>query len=674
MSIRKIEVQTVGTVQVPATPTGPRGPKGWTPVFLSLNDGARRLVRITGWTGGVAPVPATGFLGPAGLTDTLADATDFAPRGLLSVAQDPDANLVLHYNDGTSQTIPAYFADVLAKAAEVDADAIAVELTRQFLVQLRDALVVTAGEVDADAQAVELTRQFLVNLQTALNATAAEVDADAIAVELTRQFLVQLRDALVVTAGEVDADAQAVELTRQFLVNLQTALNATASEVDADAQAVELTRQFLVALQEAVNLTAALIGDTQNSINGTATQIEAKRVEVNNLTNQAAAIVFNGSTDWPTVPPLSSWHCDSGELDPRLELAFTGNLTTCDRRGILRSAPQAARALHYDALTGKCLGLPVWPSSENVLLRSGNLSVSPWVVTGAGAVAQQADGYLITLDNTQADILFSQTSAIPAAGETWTGSIVLKAGSIADIGKEVVLQLRRVGGTYIQSSVSIVLAEEYQTVSVKVTLGSDNTGGLRYCIVKAGSNPAAAIIAKMPGLEKKTLRTPHIPTADVPASRGNASVYMLGRAFESVYDKREWTQVIECDMLEAGGVEDFLYNTTGAPNSVYSIRRSANSTIVILVRSNALSGDYVLGSFPGTGILKVAARFKKGAFAASMNGGAVVSTSHNDLGTNTTAGWYGSFSGIPVQGKYLREITTYGPGITDSQLVALSRI
>ncbi|MPR36540.1 phage head spike fiber domain-containing protein [Salmonirosea aquatica] len=584
-------------------------------------------------------MPPTGFLGAAGLTDVIADAMDFAPRGLTHIEQDADGSLVLHYNDGTQQAIPAYFADVLEKVADFSAK------YEDFLPKYE--------EVNNDTVSVTMSRADVENRQ-----------ADIIE---RQEDIAERHGDIAAKHQEVDNDAVSVTMSRAdvqgWYVTIQGWFNAISGWFPS-----------IQTMYDAIAGWFPQIEVWQQQVSDNVALSEAKRVEVNGLVSQAAEIVFNGSTDWPTVPPLASWHCDSGELDPRLELAFTGNLTTCDRRGILRSAPQAARALHYDALTGKCLGLPVWPSSENVLLRSGNLSVSPWVVTGAGAVAQQADGYLITLDNTQADILFSQTSAIPAAGETWTGSIVLKAGSIADIGKEVVLQLRRVGGTYIQSSVSIVLAEEYQTVSVKVTLGSDNTGGLRYYIVKAGSNPAAAIIAKMPGLEKKTLRTPHIPTADVPASRGNASVYMLGRAFESVYDKREWTQVIECDMLEAGGVEDFLYNTTGAPNSVYSIRRSANSTIVILVRSNALSGDYVLGSFPGTGILKVAARFKKGAFAASMNGGAVVSTSHNDLGTNTTAGWYGSFSGIPVQGKYLREITTYGPGITDSQLVALSRI
>ncbi|MPR36541.1 hypothetical protein [Salmonirosea aquatica] len=61
MSIRKIDIQAVGPVQVPATPTGPRGPKGWTPVFVSLSDGFRKLVRITGWTGGVAPCPPRAF-------------------------------------------------------------------------------------------------------------------------------------------------------------------------------------------------------------------------------------------------------------------------------------------------------------------------------------------------------------------------------------------------------------------------------------------------------------------------------------------------------------------------------------------------------------------------------------------------------------------------------------
>lgn len=56
---------------------GSDGNDAWTPIFASVADGARRVLRVTDWTGGEGTKPTTGlYLGPVGLTATLADATD----------------------------------------------------------------------------------------------------------------------------------------------------------------------------------------------------------------------------------------------------------------------------------------------------------------------------------------------------------------------------------------------------------------------------------------------------------------------------------------------------------------------------------------------------------------------------------------------------------------------
>lgn len=57
--------------------TGDTGNAAWSPVFAVVADGERRVQRIVDWTGGQGPKPATGkYLGPAGLVDTAAEATD----------------------------------------------------------------------------------------------------------------------------------------------------------------------------------------------------------------------------------------------------------------------------------------------------------------------------------------------------------------------------------------------------------------------------------------------------------------------------------------------------------------------------------------------------------------------------------------------------------------------
>lgn len=57
--------------------TGPPGNAAWSPIYANLADGARRVQRLVDWIGGQGTKPATGkYLGPAGLVDTAAEATD----------------------------------------------------------------------------------------------------------------------------------------------------------------------------------------------------------------------------------------------------------------------------------------------------------------------------------------------------------------------------------------------------------------------------------------------------------------------------------------------------------------------------------------------------------------------------------------------------------------------
>ena len=55
---------------------GTNGTNGYSPVIAVQNDGERRVVRITDWTGGSGAKPATGFIGQSGIVSTAAQATD----------------------------------------------------------------------------------------------------------------------------------------------------------------------------------------------------------------------------------------------------------------------------------------------------------------------------------------------------------------------------------------------------------------------------------------------------------------------------------------------------------------------------------------------------------------------------------------------------------------------
>ena len=54
------------------------GNNGWSPLFAVVEDGARRVLQLSDWTGGTGAKPAGAgkYLGPDGLVDAMADATD----------------------------------------------------------------------------------------------------------------------------------------------------------------------------------------------------------------------------------------------------------------------------------------------------------------------------------------------------------------------------------------------------------------------------------------------------------------------------------------------------------------------------------------------------------------------------------------------------------------------
>ena len=63
---------------------GAYGPQGWSPVLSLQADGARRVFAIVDWTGGQGTKPTlTGYMGPAGIVATAAEAVDVrGPQGV----------------------------------------------------------------------------------------------------------------------------------------------------------------------------------------------------------------------------------------------------------------------------------------------------------------------------------------------------------------------------------------------------------------------------------------------------------------------------------------------------------------------------------------------------------------------------------------------------------------
>lgn len=71
-------------------PSGPPGPQGWSPELATVSDGARRVLQVVDWVGGLGTKPDAGdYVGATGLVPLIADAIDIrGPQGLQGIQGD----------------------------------------------------------------------------------------------------------------------------------------------------------------------------------------------------------------------------------------------------------------------------------------------------------------------------------------------------------------------------------------------------------------------------------------------------------------------------------------------------------------------------------------------------------------------------------------------------------
>ncbi|GHB63978.1 hypothetical protein [Persicitalea jodogahamensis] len=343
--------------QIEVLGKGPRGPKGWTPVLLPVTDGARKLVRVSDWTGGQEPKPAAGYLGAAGLVEDIADATDFAGRGLVSVEQGNDADLIYTYTDGTTETIPAYFADVLAKAQEVDTNTLAVSQMLGMVETKREEVAQNTVTVSDARQDVE-NRQGLISLDTLAVSQMLSM------VETKRQEVAQN----TVTVSDARQDME----DRQSLVSQDTiAVSQMLSMVETKRDQVAQNTVTVSNARQDVETRQTQIGQTKVLIDAALaaalaagwfpiiTETTAARVLALTDAGREIRCTFAGAVSI-TVPPASSvaW-ADHTEIV--LVQAGAGQVTIVPGAGVtINSSETLKSAKQYAYLGLKRVAANVW--------------------------------------------------------------------------------------------------------------------------------------------------------------------------------------------------------------------------------------------------------------------------------------------------------------------------
>lgn len=144
---------------------------------------------------------------------------------------------------------------------------------------------------------------------------------------------------------------------------------------------------------------------------------------------------------------------------------------------------------------------------RNLLEWTEELNTSPWAGLVAGDVEPVGNGAwrLIGFGGAIGERLRQNIAATPI--KQWVASVEVK-GEAGDIGKEFRLELVRVGGAFAGSQNDVTLTEDWQRISVALTLLPENTG-ISYRLSRTGDNFAEAPIVRLPQLEPGPVPTPY---------------------------------------------------------------------------------------------------------------------------------------------------------------------
>ena len=416
-------------------------------------------------------------------------------------------------------------------------------------------------------------------------------------------------------------------------------------------------------------------------------EVEAKRVEINGLVGQAAGIVFSGSTDFPTQPPLSYWHCDMGELEPTVELAYTGNLSVTDQRGVLRSVPAAARPLNYDPITKACLGFPMWEGRTNYFTNSNN-PVGASVTLGTDGTVKNPSGgnalKVITTGELDPRVYRTSDPIGNLSNRTFTFSVWLWVPPSIGTTKAMIyifgnngaeqLAQRVVDVTSVPTRFSITQAFGAGMVNTTIQGRFDPFEG----DVPRGSNTPTAGLEMFYHnfvVEEGAFATPDIPTVSGVLGRGNTLPAITGLAFQRDFGPTEGTVVLEflkdtgntkiatlANMYDTGGVRTLWLEII--TNNGMALRSGSNHGNIVLPSS---SHPVVVN-----GRNKVAFSYRAGRMAFCLNGGTVF-TSNAFLLPLPLNRFDFCLNGY-ILNNHVREKITYNYVVGDAHLVSLSRL
>ena len=340
---------------------------------------------------------------------------------------------------------------------------------------------------------------------------------------------------------------------------------------------------------------------------------------------------------------------------------------------VLFNHPDDIPRIEYGS-DGSLKGLLIEEQRTNLVTYSEDFENSAWVKSGTVAIDSTLvtgpDGTLsgrrvLNFDDAAGDRLRNPTTI---ANATLTGSIWVK-GEGSNIGKDVRLTLRRIGGASAISNVTHTLTADWHRLDATITQQPDNTGANLLLANPANGNEASEVLIYGAQLEEGSFPTSYIPTSGSTATRSADVASIPVSAFG--YNQTAGTVVVEVEPYVVGDGEYYLSLNDGTTDERAEIIYST-SVFATMVSNGVLTSSINLGDT--TGVIKVASALKENDAAACLNGGPIGTDTSTLMPVGVTTLTIGDRA-VSANNKlngHIKSIQYYPRRLTNAQLQELT--
>jgi hypothetical protein len=333
-------------------------------------------------------------------------------------------------------------------------------------------------------------------------------------------------------------------------------------------------------------------------------------------------------------------------------------------------------------------GTLIEPARTNLLLRSEEFDNAVWVnsITGTGINPVRTANVAIAPDGTQtadrvffdqgagvgSDFSFIRSSEVSVTVQSYTGSIWLKADTVDDIGKQ--LLIRHAGGA--QYGV-FTLTADWQRVNRTESAGTIATRRFEIGVRTGSGGNAPQVSALLWGaqLETGSVATSYIKTVDTAITQPADVITATGVSGE--IGQTEGFVAVEVDTRALGN--------TGAGRRLISLNDGTNDNRIEIIKATSDGITYFVVSGTATvvnstfssnlsGKLKIIGTFELNNFNLYVNGAKVITDTSATVPPTNTIRFGTSVGGGLLFNDHISQVLIGKTAISDGEAIAWSTL